>query len=364
MADKVSKFIFPVKTGDTITNKEYDVGGSGGSVTIDDALSDTSENPVQNKVVKEAVDGKSNTNHNHDDRYYTEAEENQIINTLNGADIQKIERNGTTFTVTRNDGTTFTFTQQDNNTTYGLATTSADGLLKKLDGSTAHYMRGDGSWATPPDNNTTYSASTGLSLSGTAFSVKYGTAAGTSCQGNDSRLSNSRTPTSHASTGTGYGAGNASYYGHVKVSDNYTSSAGNASQSVAASSKAVYDCYTNIKNYWHWYGHNDGDVSHRIVYMDSCKNKTGIQVWYGRGIAIIIIDDVNMNMPTANTNYAICYGLPPKVFGQVPKVAVNVNNGGSARVWFDDTYLRISAEGGAEGADRWIKGQLVYPTTW
>lgn len=40
--------------------------------------------------------------------------------------------------------------------------------------------------------DTTYSASTGLSLSGTAFSVKYGTAAGTACQGNDSRLSNSR----------------------------------------------------------------------------------------------------------------------------------------------------------------------------
>lgn len=54
-------------------------------------------------------------------------------------------------------------------------------------------------------------------------------------------------PTSHASTGTSYGAGNASNYGHVKVSDNYKSSAGNASQSVAASSKAVYDCYNATK---------------------------------------------------------------------------------------------------------------------
>lgn len=32
--------------------------GSGESVTVDDALSDTSENPVQNKVIKEALDGK------------------------------------------------------------------------------------------------------------------------------------------------------------------------------------------------------------------------------------------------------------------------------------------------------------------
>lgn len=47
---------------------------------------------------------------------------------------------------------------------------------------------------TPPttDTNTTYSAGTGLNLSGTAFSVKYGSAAGTACQGNDSRLSNAR----------------------------------------------------------------------------------------------------------------------------------------------------------------------------
>ena len=33
-------------------------GGGGGSVTVDDALSATSENPVQNKVVKAAVDEK------------------------------------------------------------------------------------------------------------------------------------------------------------------------------------------------------------------------------------------------------------------------------------------------------------------
>lgn len=40
------------------------------------------------------------------------------------------------------------------NTTYGLASTSANGLLRQLDGSTSNFMRGDGTWATPP--NTTY----------------------------------------------------------------------------------------------------------------------------------------------------------------------------------------------------------------
>lgn len=44
------------------------------------------------------------------------------------------------------------------NTTYGLATTSANGLMRQLNDNTSQYMRGDGTWATPP--NTTYSAAT------------------------------------------------------------------------------------------------------------------------------------------------------------------------------------------------------------
>lgn len=60
----------------------------------------------------------------------------------------------------------------DNDTTYGLATTSANGLLKRLSGNTSQYMRGDGTWATPP--NTTYSlvganGSTGLIKNGSSI---------------------------------------------------------------------------------------------------------------------------------------------------------------------------------------------------
>lgn len=40
------------------------------------------------------------------------------------------------------------------NTTYGLASTTANGLLRQLNGSTSSFMRGDGTWATPP--KTTY----------------------------------------------------------------------------------------------------------------------------------------------------------------------------------------------------------------
>ena len=47
--------------------------------------------------------------------------------------IKSIARSGTTFTATALDGTTTTFTQQDNDTTYGVATSSADGLMSKSD---------------------------------------------------------------------------------------------------------------------------------------------------------------------------------------------------------------------------------------
>lgn len=60
----------------------------------------------------------------------------------------------------------------DNNTTYGLATTSASGLLRQLNGNASYYMRGDGTWAIPP--NTTYSlvganGSTGLIKNGSSI---------------------------------------------------------------------------------------------------------------------------------------------------------------------------------------------------
>lgn len=47
--------------------------------------------------------------------------------------IKSITRNGTTFTATALDGTTSTFTQQDNNTTYGLASQSSNGLMSSAD---------------------------------------------------------------------------------------------------------------------------------------------------------------------------------------------------------------------------------------
>ncbi len=102
--------------------------------------------------------------------------------------------------------------------------------------------------STDTNTNTTYSAGTGLNLTGTSFSTNFGNVAGTVCQGNDSRLTwsglpgkpASFTPISHASTATTYGIGTSANYGHVKLSDS-TSSASSASSGVAATPKAVSD---------------------------------------------------------------------------------------------------------------------------
>lgn len=57
-----------------------------------------------------------------------------------------------------------------------------------------------------------------------------------------------KSPTNHASTATTYGQGNASNYGHVKVSDTYSSevSGGNAAGGMSASQNALYNVYSGI----------------------------------------------------------------------------------------------------------------------
>lgn len=59
-------------------------------------------------------------------------------------------------------------------------------------------------------------------------------------------LSTNKAPVNHVSSATTYGVGNAACYGHVKLSDTYSSSVGAAADGVAASQKAVYDAYTAV----------------------------------------------------------------------------------------------------------------------
>ena len=55
-----------------------------------------------------------------------------------------------------------------------------------------------------------------------------------------------KAPTSHASSATTYGVGNSTCYGHLKISDTYTTLVGCASDGIAASQKAVNDLYQLI----------------------------------------------------------------------------------------------------------------------
>ena len=99
--------------------------------------------------------------------YYDTAEEDWVSITADNVShaatadsasdsIDSIERDGTTFTVTRKDGTQFTFEQQDNNTTYDVATNESAGLLPMLENDVTKYLKSDGSWDVPPNDNTTY----------------------------------------------------------------------------------------------------------------------------------------------------------------------------------------------------------------
>ena len=115
--------------------------------------------------------------------------------------IKSLSISGKTITYTKGDGTTGTLTTQDTNTTYNAATQSAQGLMsaadkKKLDG----IAESANNYSLPAATSSALGGvkiSTGLNNSSGTISVKYGTAAGTACQGNDSRLSNARTPTAH-----------------------------------------------------------------------------------------------------------------------------------------------------------------------
>lgn len=94
---------------------------------------------------------------------------------------------------------------------------------------------------------------TGLEMNAGTVSVSYGAAAGTACQGNDSRLTNTRTPITHAASSTTYGGGTEALFGHVKLSDIYNNAgtamaAYGAATSVGASAYALQSAYNDLYN--------------------------------------------------------------------------------------------------------------------
>lgn len=91
------------------------------------------------------------------------------------------------------------------------------------------------------------------------------------------------TPTAHASTATTYGAASASNYGHVKLSDNYTSSAGAAASGIGASSLAVYNAYNTLNsnlNIFPDYANTVQILNHDVIPNDTAYNYTVTETAY------------------------------------------------------------------------------------
>lgn len=97
----------------------------------------------------------------------------------------------------------------------------------------------------------------------------------------DGTFLGSKAPKSHASTSASeYGQGNANNYGHVKVSDNYASSAGAAANGVVASSKAVNDAYNAL---------NSAKIGSIHGQMTSGYNVANIMFTSGNGCIALIL---------------------------------------------------------------------------
>ena len=98
------------------------------STAVQEALDGKANNAVS-EIINDHIANKSNPH------AVTKAQVGlgSVVNLDQSKAIKSITRSGTTFTATALDGTTTTFTQQDTNTTYGIATSSADGLMSKTD---------------------------------------------------------------------------------------------------------------------------------------------------------------------------------------------------------------------------------------
>jgi hypothetical protein len=66
---------------------------------------------------------------------------------------------------------------------------------------------------------------------------------------NGTELGSIFAPISHASSSTSYGVGNATLYGHVKLSDSITDSGLGVANGTAATPKAIFDAITSAKAY-------------------------------------------------------------------------------------------------------------------
>ena len=110
----------------------------------------------------------------------------------------------------------------------------------------------------------------GLDISDDGYlKVKFGNTSGKVCEGNDARLSDNRTPKSHASAlPFQYGGGNVQNYGHVRLLDDYLGATVNkniqkAEFSIGASAYALIEAVNKI-----WYENPNSFVEFKDITKD------------------------------------------------------------------------------------------------
>ena len=123
-------------------------------------------------------------------------------------------------------------------------------------------------------------------------------------------------PTSHASTSTGYGVGNASNYGHVRLTDS-TGATNAASSGVAASPKMVQDSIS------------------RNPSQTTLGSRTGItctyRVWQGTVVECSIYGNTTANITEGN---AISFGTLPAAYRPKSNSTIVCKLQGSAKAYF------------------------------
>lgn len=200
------------------------------AITVDSALSDSSTNPVQNKVIKAALDEKATT-----------------------ANVEQL------WTIAQAGREEAAIAQGRADEAYNLAYDHEHSASDITKGTLPPERGGTGNTSvdTAPTSGSTKMVTSGgvyTALSGKADASHGNHVPATETADNAKFLRNDNTwqkvtpanidaaPTNHASTGTGYGIGTGSNYGHVKLSD-ATNSSSAASAGIAASPKAVKAAY-------------------------------------------------------------------------------------------------------------------------
>lgn len=113
------------------------VAAGSNHVTVDAELSTTSTNPVQNKVIKSALDGKSNTGHTHDDRYYTESEINTKLNAKANSSHTHTKSQITDFPTSMPASDVYSWAKQSNKPSYTISEVSGNLPASRISGTIA-----------------------------------------------------------------------------------------------------------------------------------------------------------------------------------------------------------------------------------